>query len=440
MQLPARYVWLCLLALAGIGAFAAGAQTAEHPRLMAQTASGEVIACAWSPDGRSVLTGGREGMARLWDAATGAELKSFQGEAWISYAAFSTDHQRVVTVSSRDEKTTVQLWDVTTGKELGRISPPAGKLIFGMASRDGSTVATASEAETGEQGDKLPAIGATRIQLWNLLTAKEISHFLVPGAPVTGMLQLSPDGSKLFTGDFDGPRLWDVGTGKLLRQFPKPDGVVNAVVFSADGRSLAWGTIPGTVRMWDVETGKEIQHFAGNDQTDYMAVVNSVAISQDGRRLLTGSNEGSARLWDVETGKDLQRFAASDKGTNTSADCSALSPDGRTVGRGNRQGASPARGGRRPGSRPCFRKRRARNRGSGRSRHGMAVGCRERQGAAATPANLAVRGGFHQRRQLHHNRGPYAGRPAGVHEFVARRPGSMGCGDRQGTPAFRFAS
>ena len=331
MQLPARYVWLCLLALAGIGAFAAGAQTAEHPRLMAQTASGEVIACAWSPDGRSVLTGGREGMARLWDAATGAELKSFQGEAWISYAAFSTDHQRVVTVSSRDEKTTVQLWDVTTGKELGRISPPAGKLIFGMASRDGSTVATASEAETGEQGDKLPAIGATRIQLWNLLTAKEISHFLVPGAPVTGMLQLSPDGSKLFTGDFDGPRLWDVGTGKLLRQFPKPDGVVNAVVFSADGRSLAWGTIPGTVRMWDVETGKEIQHFAGNDQTDYMAVVNSVAISQDGRRLLTGSNEGSARLWDVETGKDLQRFAASDKGTNTSADCAALSPDGRTV-------------------------------------------------------------------------------------------------------------
>jgi hypothetical protein len=44
MQLPARYVWLCLLALAGLGVFAAGAQTAEHPRLMAQTASGEVIA------------------------------------------------------------------------------------------------------------------------------------------------------------------------------------------------------------------------------------------------------------------------------------------------------------------------------------------------------------------------------------------------------------
>jgi hypothetical protein len=44
MQLPARYVWLCLLALAGLGVFAAGAQTAEHPRLMAQTASSEVIA------------------------------------------------------------------------------------------------------------------------------------------------------------------------------------------------------------------------------------------------------------------------------------------------------------------------------------------------------------------------------------------------------------
>ena len=331
MQLPARYVWLCLLALAGLGVFAAGAQAAEHPRLMAQVASGEVIACAWAPDGRSVLTGGREGMARLWDVATGEELKSFQGEAWIRYAAFSSDHQRVVTVSALDEKTSVQLWDVTTGKELGRISPPAGKLIVGRPSPDGSTIATASPAETGEHGNKLPAGGATRIQLWNLLTGKEISHFLVPGAPSTGTLLLSPDGSKLFTGDFGGPRLWDVETGKLLRQFEKPDGVVNAAAFSTDGRKLAWGTIPGAVRRWDVETGKEIQHFAGDYPADYLAVVDSVAISPDGRRVLAGSNEGKARVWDVETGKDLQRFAASDRGPNMAVNCAALSPDGREV-------------------------------------------------------------------------------------------------------------
>jgi WD40 repeat protein len=331
MQLPARYVWLCLLTLAGLGVFAAGAQTAGLPRLMAQTASGEVIACAWSPDGRSVLTGGREGMARLWDVATGAELKSFQGEAWIRYAAFSSDHHRVLTVSSLDEKISVQLWDVATGKELGRFAPPAGKLIFGLASPDGSTVATASPVEAEELKTRLPAGRATKIQLWNLLTGKEIHHFLVPDAPVTGTLLLSPDGSKLLTGDFDGPRLWDLETGKLLRQFDKPDGVVNAATFSADGRKLAWGTIPGTVRLWDVETGKEIQHFAGEYPADYMAVVNSVSISPDGRRLLTGSNEGGARLWDVETGKDLQRFQASDKGPNLTVNCETLSPDGREV-------------------------------------------------------------------------------------------------------------
>jgi len=129
-------------------------------------------------------------------------------------------------------------------------------------------VATASPAETDEQGNKLPAAGATRIQLWNLLTGKEISHFLVPGAPATGsLLVLSPDGSKLFTGDFDGPRLWNVETGKLLRQLEKPDGVVNAVTFSADGASSpgalsqaqyacgTWkqatrsSTLPGTIRL-----------------------------------------------------------------------------------------------------------------------------------------------------------------------------------------------
>ena len=86
MRLPARYLWLCVLA--GFGVFAAGAQTSNQPRLVAQVASGQVVACAWSPDGRTVLTGGWEGKARLWDAATGDELQSYQGEAWITSCGF----------------------------------------------------------------------------------------------------------------------------------------------------------------------------------------------------------------------------------------------------------------------------------------------------------------------------------------------------------------
>jgi WD40 repeat protein len=321
-----------VLAQAGFGVFAAGAQTNDHPRLIAQVASGQVIACAYSPDGRSVMTGGREGKARLWDAATGAELQSFQGEAWIRHVAFSPDHQRVLAVSSVDNKYAVQLWDVASGKELGRISPPAGKLIFGLASTDGSTVATASQVETDEQGKKLPAPGATKIQFWNLLTGQELKYFLVPGAAAAGVHSvLSPDGSKLFTGDFNGPRLWDVQTGKLLRQFANNSEVVSAATFSADGRRVAWGTIPGNIWLWDVEAGKEIQHFASTGVMDFIGTIESVVISPDGRSVLSATDDRKARMWDVETGKVRLLIHASGDQTNMAVNCAALSPDGRKV-------------------------------------------------------------------------------------------------------------
>ncbi len=331
MRLEARCFGLCVLTLAGFGVFAAGAQTSDHPRLMAQVASGQVIACAWSPDGRTALTGGREGKARLWDVATGEELQSFQGEAWIRDVAFSTDHRRVLTVSSLDEKTTVQLWDEASGKELGRISPPAGKLLLGLDSADESTIATASWVEKDEQGNKLPA-GATRIQLWDVVTGKELRHFLVPGAGSTAVHSvLSPDGKKLFSGNAYGPAVWDVETGKLLLGLGLNDGVVSAAAFSADGRKVAWGTIPGVVRLWDLDAGKEIQHFAGTGVMDFIGTVESVAISPDGRRVLVATDDDKVRLWDVETGKVLKLIQASDDRINEAVNCAALSPDGRQM-------------------------------------------------------------------------------------------------------------
>ena len=291
MGFPARCVWLCMLALAGFGVLAAGAQTNDHPRLMAQAASGQVIACAYSPDGRSVMTGGREGVARLWDAATGEELQSFR------------------------EKRGSGMWPFP--QTIGECSPSAASITRLRCScgmwrqarnwegsrrrRETDLRARFSRWEYGGHGEsggnrrargKVPAPGATKIQFWNLLTSQELKHFLVPGAAAAGVHSvLSPDGSKLFTGDFDGPRLWDVETGKLLRRFANNSEVVSAAAFSADGRRVVWGTIQGTIWLFDLETGKEIQHFSGIGIDNYIGTVDSVVLSPDGRRVLTATND-----------------------------------------------------------------------------------------------------------------------------------------------------
>jgi hypothetical protein len=73
------------------------------------------------------------------------------------------------------------------------------------------------------------------------------------------------------------------------------------LVFSPDGRMLAWtaayGSLPrydGTVRLFEVATGRERQRVTG-----HRGPVTSLAFSRDGRRLLTASEDSTILVWDL---------------------------------------------------------------------------------------------------------------------------------------------
>jgi WD40 repeat protein len=270
------------------------------------TGMGAVASVAFSPDGKQVLTGSSDKTARLWDAATGKEIRRFTGHTeWVNSVAFSPDGKHVLTGSSGRRDKTARLWDAATGKEIRRFTGHVKQVDSVAFSPDGKHVLTDSSDKT--------------VRLWNVATGKEIRRFTGSGLSYD-LVAFSPDGKQfLTTGRFEGVHLWDAATGKetvllgriaIFRNSSSLSWGLNSVAFSPDGKQVLTCGGDETVHLWDVATGKEIRQFVGH--TDE---VTSVAFSLDGKYVLSGSWDMTTRVWDAAAGKELVQLLSFQDGS-----------------------------------------------------------------------------------------------------------------------------
>ncbi len=197
---------------------------------------GYVEAVAFSPDGKSVLTGSFDSTARLWDAITGVPI----GQPLIHHrsvyaVAFSPDGTTVLT-GCQDR--TARLWDVATGLPIG----------------------------------------------------EPLLH-----QDVVAAVTYSPDGKTVLTGCQDGAaQLWNTHTGKATAPPLRHPAGVSAVTFSPDGKTILTGCEDMMARVWDTATGQPI-----GKPLEHSVMVFAVAFSPDGKTILTGSHAALARLWEA---------------------------------------------------------------------------------------------------------------------------------------------
>ncbi|KAG6914895.1 hypothetical protein DXG01_014675 [Tephrocybe rancida] len=281
--------------------------------LTIQTA-GLVYDIGVSPNGKQVVSGGRNRLVCIWDALSGDLIKELKGHTDLVWSvAFSPDGKQVVS-GSHDKS--VRMWNALTGdldKELMGHTDSVRSVAF---SPDGKQVVSGSYDKS--------------VRIWNALTGDLVKE-LNKHTDSVRSVAFSPDGKQVVSGGYDkSVHIWDALTGGLVKELNGHTDLVLSVAFSPDGKQVVSGSDDESVCIWNALTGDLVKELKGHAYS-----VLSVAFSPDGKQVVSGSDDESVRIWDALTGDLIKEL----KGHTDSVQSVSFSPDGKQVVSGSDDGS-----------------------------------------------------------------------------------------------------
>jgi WD40 repeat protein len=263
----------------------------------------------FNPDGTRLLATDGSGDLTIIDVQTGRQLLEIGGfdrsdpSLPLNYSAgFSPDGRSILLLSWRK----ITVWDSSAGKQVSSIKEEgeptkSGCFSSTQFSPDGKLILT-------EQNDGLTTV-------WNAITGQQVRVFAggtIHNGPCATYALFLPAGREVISGSHDGiALLWNVESGNEIRRFQTPGPrlwPVSQMIVSSDGKRLI--TRCGSTRddnvvgqieaLWDVESGRLLKQFGGPETI--------VGFSPVDETFITTKNGKPYELWDGATGKIIRKY------------------------------------------------------------------------------------------------------------------------------------
>jgi RNA polymerase sigma factor (sigma-70 family) len=212
----------------------------------------------FSPDGKLVATRDADGAIRLWTSA-GQERRTLQKASpppWPAGGeralAFSPDGRLL----AGSLGPVVRVWEVATGAQVRRLTG-AAQLVTALAfSPDGKSLAVAGHSDL--------------LSLWEVATGQEHRLPIGRGKPAVRLdaegyrhpntaalrfnaLAFAPDGQTLLGGRGDGGiYVWDLTADRPARKVHAHKEAVTCLAVCGDGKTVASASVDRTVLVWDI--------------------------------------------------------------------------------------------------------------------------------------------------------------------------------------------